>query len=360
MGGTASIGYGVIKISEPNFKDLLSRLDKRDMVGFTRNFVDDLRASTSKEIDIEHDTDWSGVLCLGMGGSGAGGLFLKALSDDSGGLPFVVWTDYGVPSWWGPDWLVMATSYSGNTEETIDGVEEVISSGGTVVGICSGGDLEEILADVDGSVCLNVPPGQMPRSAFGHIFGTQLSACWALGLLPEPDQNDLSEMLARLDESSSDSDISDNSGMAATLSRSLLGNEIGIVSPKCLSAAAYRFSCQLNENSAKFARSSEVPEMNHNEIVAWTSKDSEGSALLLLSCKGMHPRVKARIEWILEEVEATPTWVIECEGESLLERLLYAAHITDWISIGLALLSHEDPSDMPAIESLKSHLANIQ
>ena len=63
---------------------------------------------------------------------------------------------------------------------------------------------------------------------------------------------------------------------------------------------------------------------------------------------------------MIDEVEASPTWVIDCDGESLLERLLYAAHVTDWISIGLAVLTEEDPSDMHAIESLKSHLASIQ
>jgi hypothetical protein len=66
------------------------------------------------------------------------------------------------------------------------------------------------------------------------------------------------------------------------------------------------------------------------------------------------------MEWMLEEIESSPTWVVECEGESLLERLLYAAHVTDWVSIGLALLTSEDPSEMPAIESLKDHLASIQ
>ena len=167
-------------------------------------------------------------------------------------------------------------------------------------------------------------------------------------------------MLARLDESSSDSDISDNSGMAATLSRSLLGNEIGIVSPKCLSAAAYRFSCQLNENSAKFARSSEVPEMNHNEVVAWTGKDSSKQSLVVFTCEGLHIRTAARIEWIMDHIAASPSWRIECEGESLLERLLYAAHVTDWVSIGLAVLSGEDPSEMAAIDSLKEHLGSIQ
>ena len=347
-------------MSEPNFEELLSELDRRNMAGFTRKFVDDLRASMSTELDLVEDSDWNGVLCLGMGGSGAGGLFLRALSDDSGGLPFVVWTDYSVPSWWGPEWLVIATSYSGNTEETLDGVREVISAGGTVVGICSGGELEGILSGDDNSVCLNVPSGQMPRSAFGHIFGTQLSACWELGILPRPSSEELSSMLGRLSNASLESDLSDNTGMAATLSRSLVGSEIGIVAPTCLGPAAYRFSCQLNENSAMFAGVTDVPEMNHNEIVAWTSKTASNRALLLFSCEDLHPRTSARMEWMLKEIESYPSWVIECEGESLLERLLYAAHVTDWVSIGLAVLTGEDPSEMPAIESLKAHLASIQ
>ena len=347
-------------MSEPNFEELLSELDHRNMAGFTRKFVDDLSASMSTELGMVEDSDWNGVLCLGMGGSGAGGLFLRALSDDSGGLPFVVWTDYGVPSWWGPEWLVIATSYSGNTEETLDGVREVISAGGTVVGICSGGELEGILSGDDNSVCLNVPSGQMPRSAFGHIFGTQLSACWELGILPRPSSEEISSMLDRLSHSSLESDLSDNSGMAATLSRSIVGSEIGIVAPTCLGPAAYRFSCQLNENSAMFAGVTDVPEMNHNEIVAWTSKTASNRALLLFSCEDLHPRTSARIDWMLKEIESYPSWVIECEGESLLERLLYAAHVTDWVSIGLAVLTGEDPSEMPAIESLKAHLASIQ
>ena len=347
-------------MSEPNFEELLSELDRRNMAGFTRKFVDDLSAAMSTELDLVEDSDWNGVLCLGMGGSGAGGLFLRALSDDSGGLPFVVWTDYGVPSWWGPEWLVIATSYSGNTEETLDGVREVISAGGTVVGICSGGELEGILSGDDNSVCLNVPSGQMPRSAFGHIFGTQLSACWELGILPRPSSEELSSMLDRLSHASLESDLSDNSGMAATLSRSIVGSEIGIVAPTCLGPAAYRFSCQLNENSAMFAGVTDVPEMNHNEIVAWTSKTASNRALLLFSCEDLHPRTSARMEWMLKEIESYPSWVIECEGESLLERLLYAAHVTDWVSIGLAVLTGEDPSEMPAIESLKAHLASIQ
>ncbi len=347
-------------MSSPDFQSLLSQFDSRDMAGFTRNFVKDLKSAFTAELGIEEDTDWSGVLCLGMGGSGAGGLFLKALSDDSGGLPFVVWNDYGVPSWWGPEWLVIATSYSGNTEETLDGVREAISAGGTVLGISSGGDLADILSHSEGSTCLRVPAGQMPRSAFGHIFGTQLLACWELGILPRPSPEEIEGMLGRLSKASLESDLSTDSGIAATLSRSLVEKEIGIVAPTCLGAAAYRFTCQLNENSAKFAGVTDIPEMNHNEIVAWASKSSHDRALLILSGNDLHPRTNSRIEWMLGELESKPTWVIFCEGESLLERLLYAAHITDWVSIGLAILTKEDPSDMHPIESLKSHLSSIQ
>jgi glucose/mannose-6-phosphate isomerase len=347
-------------MSEPDFSTLLDELDVRDMAGFTRKFVSDISASLDAKIDLEEDSDWSGVICLGMGGSGAGGLFLQALSDNSGGLPFVVWRDYGLPSWWGPDWLVMATSYSGNTEETLDGVRDALVNGGTVVGICSGGKLEEVIEGSDGSVCLKVPSGQMPRSAFGHIFGMQLAACWALGLLPEPSRKSLSEMLQRLSQASSDADLENDAGMAATLARSLVGKKIGIVAPPSLAPAAYRFSCQLNENSAKFARFAEIPEMNHNEIVAWTSDSQENNALLMLSYEGAHQRTKTRIDWVLDAVPASPSWKIDCEGETLLESLLYAAHVSDWISIGLAVLTGEDPSDMPAIDSLKSHLASIQ
>ena len=80
---------------------LIADLDKEDMSGYTRNFINDLEKAFKTPIDVEIDNDWSGVLCLGMGGSGAGGNFLSSLSDYEGGLPFVVWKDYGLPNWWG-------------------------------------------------------------------------------------------------------------------------------------------------------------------------------------------------------------------------------------------------------------------
>ena len=185
-------------MAERDISTLLAELDAGDMAGFTRSFVDDLEAAMSMDAGIEADSDWSGVICLGMGGSGAGGRFLKSLADSEGGLPFVVWSDYGLPSWWGPDWLVLATSYSGDTEETLDGVRMALESGGTVIGVSSGGQLSEMLEDGDECALLSVPPGQVrrhvplsatysehnsqpvgPSGCCPHPAPTRFPRCWA-------------------------------------------------------------------------------------------------------------------------------------------------------------------------------------
>lgn len=347
-------------MKDRDLQKIADELDSQDMIGFTRNFIDDFETSISRVIDIDSDHDWAGVLCLGMGGSGAGGMFLSTLADNSGGLPFVVWRDYGLPSWWGPEWLVIATSYSGNTEETINGVREVLDSGGTVIGISSGGEMKEILSNSDGSLFVPVPGGQMPRSAFGHLFGTQLSVCWSLGIMEKPSGKEINDMIQRLRSSSIEFDISGGNGLVVTMAESMLDNQIGIIAPTMLISAARRFANQLNENSDVFARPSELPEMNHNEIVAWASTNDSQHSIIYFSCEGIHPRVSSRMNWMLENIENHNSWIIDCEGESLLERLLYASHISDWISIALALLRGVDPSEMASIDELKSYISKIQ
>ena len=359
MGGTTWVYGGGCDMIPRDMDELLKNLDHRDMAGYTRNFIDDFEQAINSKLDIPKDTDWSGVLCLGMGGSGAGGMYLSALSDHSGGLPFVVWRDYGLPSWWGPDWLIIATSYSGNTEETLDGVKEALESGGTVIGISSGGELKKVITEDEECLYLQVPSGQMPRSAFGHLFGTQLAVCWGIGIIEKPNPEEITSMLSRLRSLSIDSDISGGNGLVISVAESMLGKQIGIITPTVLSCAGRRFSNQLNENSDVFARPTELPEMNHNEIVAWASSESNEHSLIYFSCEDIHPRIRSRMNWMLENIANENSWIIDCEGESLLERLLYASHISDWISIALALLRGVDPSEMSSIIELKSHLSKV-
>lgn len=345
-------------MSDSETVEQLLKHDSGNMADLTRSFVEDFRRAINRETGLISDTDWSGVVCIGMGGSGAGGRFLKSLADSEGGMPFVVWSDYGLPSWWGPEWLVLATSYSGNTEETVDGAREALESGGSVIAISSGGLLSDLVLGNDDATLIEISGGQMPRSAFGHIFGSQLAVCWDMGLLRRPDDDDLKEMLDRLSKASVEADPVGGEEMWQTMARSLLDREVGIISPTEMSAAGFRFACQINENSNGFASPADVPEMNHNEIVAWHS-EGESRAMVALTCEGIHPRSEARMNWLMDNIESQVSWRIDCEGESLLERLLYAAHVTDWVSIMLAVLKGNDPSEMAPIESLKAHLSTV-
>jgi len=346
------------EMAGPDFASLLEKYDKSDMIGFTRNFIQDLNVAFSRDLELEIDRDWSGILCLGMGGSAAGGMFLSSLAENSGGLPFVVWQDYGLPSWWGPDWLILATSYSGNTEETLNGVRTALEEGGIVIGISSGGELEEILSDSEEGLCLSIPSGQMPRSAFGHIFGTQLAVCWSLGILSRPSDESLENMNNRLLSASKSADIIEGDGRLSSMVEGMKSQGIGIVSAGEMKSAGIRLANQINENSERFARPVTLPEMNHNEIVPW-ARHAESQSLIYLASPFTNNRTVSRIEWMMKNIEVTNSWLVECEGESLLESLLYAAHISDWISIALALINEIDPSQMDAIIGLKDYLSKV-
>ena len=93
------------------------------------------------------------------------------------------------------------------------------------------------------------------------------------------------------------------------------------IAPTILIPAARRFANQLNENSNVFARPSELPEMNHNEIVAWSSANENEHSIIYFSCENIHSRVHSGMNWMLENIDNDSSWIIDCEGGSLLERI---------------------------------------
>ena len=338
--------------------ELAETLDPSDMIGWTTKFPNALRSALTKDLGLDIENDWSGILCLGVGGSGAGGMLLSDISNREGGLPFVSWKDYGLPSWWGPDWLILATSYSGNTEETLHGVKMAIREGGTVIGISSGGKLEEILDGQENGVWISVPSGQPPRSALGHIFGTQLNICWTMGLLPINTEKE--EMLQRLEKSSKNLDIINGDGEIIQIAKQIHEKRIQIMSTPFLGTIGYRCRTQFNENSGILATSSILPELHHNEIVAWGENGNASDIhLIIFVWNGMDERIGIRTEWTLETLSNVPTTILECQGESLAECILHGAHMSDWLSIALALLRGKDPTSIGPINDLKAHLSKI-
>lgn len=354
---------------EDGINRLAAALDQSGMIEFTRFFMNDFAEGYNSINDDlqpwlpELDYGWEGVLFIGMGGSAAGGDFISSLSDNAGGLPIKCHRTYGLPNWWNQNWLVVATSYSGNTEETVETTEQVIRLGGTVVVISSGGILSGLCELSNSAYLISCPSGQPPRSAFGHIFSRQLSLMNQLGIL----QTELSQSaVTRLKQAVKDCDITENpEGDVASLALNLLENPISIIGPSELSPALARFKNQINENAARFARVAEVPEMNHNELIAWGGVgkyqdfEAPNQAVLIVSWPGMNERVVHRMDWFVANCPTDLAWRIQGEGESLLECLLHICIMMDWLSIALALLSGKDPTAIDSIISLKEFLSQI-
>ena len=350
------VGGMMVSLSES-----AEKLDASGMLGHLRNFPSDLstawnQAETWDLKSIESQT-YNGVLCLGMGGSASGGDFLSCLSDADGCLPFVTHRGYGLPTWISEKWLVLATSYSGNTEETLDSVEAAIELGCTVVGLSSGGHLRTVLEDSN-QMWIELPGGQPPRSAFGHIFGTQIALAWRLGIMSPPENQ--AEMIKRLAEAVDACDFihDDEDDVVVEMAQSILNRQVSVLATQSLAPAAYRAACQLNENGGVFARPHVIPEMNHNEIVAWgEDKAADNQSLLIFSWDGIHERNDLRLDWFLDNITVEPTWGLLCEGESHLEALLYAVILMDWLSCAVALLRGKDPTAIGPIVGLKEHLS---
>ena len=340
---------------------LAGSLDASNMLGHIRNFPSDLSkawdAAESWSLTEVENRTFHGVLCLGMGGSASGGDFLSCLSDADGCLPFVAHRGYDLPTWVSENWLVIATSYSGNTEETIDATEAAIGLGCSVIGLSSGGTLKKLLENSN-QIWIELPSGQPPRSAFGHIFGTQIALAWRLGIMSPPEN--LESMLERLSETVEACDFIDDESedVLAEMAHSILNREVAVMATQSLAPTAYRASCQLNENGGIFARSHIIPEMNHNEIVAWGEANAtDDQSLIVFSWDGIHERNEMRLDWFLENIRVEPTWGLVCEGESQLEALLYAVILMDWLSCAVALLRGKDPTAIGPIVGLKEHLS---
>ncbi|MED6297539.1 MAG: SIS domain-containing protein [Candidatus Thermoplasmatota archaeon] len=344
-----------------SFSQLAEELDASGMLGHLRNFPQDLarawKAAEEWDLSAIENQQFSGVICLGMGGSASGGDFLASLSDADGCLPFVAHRGYDLPTWVSERWLVLSTSYSGNTEETIDATEAAIGLGCSVVGMSSGGALQTLLENSN-QIWIELPGGQPPRSAFGHIFGAQVALSWKLGITSPPD--DLDSMIERLVEAVEACDFTDSEGddVIGEMAESILNRNVSVLATQSLAPTAYRAVCQLNENGGIFARGHVIPEMNHNEIVAWGEENAaENQSLLIFTWDGTHQRNEMRLDWYLDNITVEPTWGLMCEGESHLEALLYAVILMDWLSCAVALLRGKDPTAIGPIVGLKGFLS---
>lgn len=298
------------------------------------------------------------VLC-GMGGSSIGGALLESLSLDSSPVPIAVCRSYLVPRWAGADTLVVCTSYSGNTEETLSAYADAGRKGCRRFCITSGGELAR-LVELDGVPCVTIPGGLPPRAALPYTFVPLLRLARQIDLLSVPDE-DLDETKAAIERLGAE--YGDAAPNPATEVAEFLQGRVPVIysGSGILSSVNLRWRGQIQENAKTPAFGNLYPELNHNEIEGWESVDDLLSriAVVELATFDDHPAVRRRMDVTrrLLEPKAAGWRRIEPEGRSPLARVVSAVVLGDWVSYYLAAGQQVDPLPVALIDALKAALS---
>lgn len=340
----------------------VTALDPKGMYDLTVDLADQCR----RGLKIARDTDVflgdfkpSNIVLTGLGGSAAGGDFLRCLVESQGSVPFIVNRDYSLPGFVGRNSLVICSSYSGNTEETLSAYDDAKRKGASIVAHTSGGELA-LRARSDGFPVIQITGGQPPRTALGYMFLPGVYLLETMGVLPP---QDYTAAFAALDKCTGECRIEtgfEKNG-AKRLAQTLQGKMIAVYGIGSMpGAAANRWKGQINENAKNLVMASTYPELNHNEVLGWVGSSTQGVDWHLIVLRdGTESAKMATRDRVTREIIGTPATDVSAGGGDLLARMLYLAHYGDYVSLYLAALNKVDPENIDAINILKSELAQV-
>ncbi|MBC7228358.1 MAG: bifunctional phosphoglucose/phosphomannose isomerase [Thermoflexales bacterium] len=303
------------------------------------------------------------VVVLGMGGSAIGGALAAALVADECPVPVLCVGGYDLPAYAGPETLVVGSSYSGKTEETLSAFAQAMERGCRLAVIATGGDLAAI-AEEKGIPLLRFSPCLAPRAAIGYSLMLLLGILWRAGLVQDPG-DDLDEAIAVLENWQRElrPETPTVRNPAKRLAGQLIGRLPVIYGAGFLAPVARRWKGQFNENAKQWAVWEEMPELNHNAVVGFGLPDPirERVSVLMLRSALDHPRIQARWEVTKELLlqEGIAPDEIWGRGKSRLAQMLSLVHFGDYVSLYLALLNGADPTPVVTIDYLKRRLTSI-
>lgn len=301
------------------------------------------------------------VVISGLGGSAIGADLARTLAQASASVPIAVVRDYSLPDYVDDRTLAIASSYSGNTEETLAVLDEAIARGAKCVGVGTGGLLQQRCQDA-GIPFLRFDYKSAPRAALGYSLFCLAGVLYHAGLLPMA-ASDLNEavqvMRAWQQEITVAVPTADNA--AKQLAMRIYGHLPVIYGASILSEVARRWKGQFNENSKSWSFFEVMPELNHNAVLGYQNPGQLTDRILVIMLRSQsdHPRVQIRFDitaQILAEhkVSHETVWA---RGNSPLAQMLSIIHFGDYVSLYLAFLYGSDPTAIDAINYLKSSLA---
>jgi len=301
---------------------------------------------------ITPQKEFANVVLTGLGGSGIGGSIVQNYSFNKLKIPFVVNKDYFLPAFVNAKTLLLVCSYSGNTEETLQAMQQGLKAKATIVCITSGGKVAEI-ARKKKLDCILLPAGMPPRSCIGYSLVQILAALNYFNLLPA---DYIKETKAAIKLLNADEKAIQRT--ALQLAKKLHHKLPVIYSGAELEGLSVRIRQQLNENGKILCWHNIIPEMNHNELVGWRDKDND-KVVIILKNDADYDNVKMRMKLNKDVIKKYTKNIIELEpkGKTFWEKVYYLIHLTDWASVYLADLRNMNATEVKVIDELKKALA---
>ena len=325
------------------------------------DYIDDFTNHLRESIEIANNTiltpydkEIKNVLICGLGGSGIGGTIVSDIISAEATIPITSTKDYSVPNFVDNHTLVIANSYSGNTEETLYALEKCQSRGSEICIITSGGELKKI-AEEHSYNSIIIPSNQPPRAMFGYAFTEIFFLLNHYGIINSTFKSDFEKAIILLDDEKEKIQKE-----AMDLAKKLYKKTPVIYVANGFEGVAVRFRQQINENSKMLCWHHVVPEMNHNELLGWRTNVNDLSVVYFRN-KSDYQRNQVRMDINKKVIAKFTNNITEIwsKGDSLIENSLYHINIGDWVSWYLSEMNNVDAIEIDVIEFLKNELAKL-
>jgi glucose/mannose-6-phosphate isomerase len=347
-----------------NDVEAVKRQDPDNMLGHIDGLPDQLESAW--ELGARQPLpDWEGiqqVVVAGVGGSAIGADLVRAYVEPTCRVPLIVHRDYHLPAWAvDAHTLVVTSSHSGNTEETLTAFEAARKRSCNILVLTTGGELSSQGERAGMPVWRFEHHGQ-PRTAVGFSFGLLLAALWRLGLIPNPEEEIRDALSAmRTQQEKFQASVPDVNNPAKRMAGQLVNRWVAILGAEMLAPVARRWKGQISEVAKTWAQFEELPEADHNTLAGIFHPETNLSNLvaIFLRAPTNQPRNQLRIELTKKTLmlQGIGTDFIDAVGRTRLANQWTCLHYGDYVSYYLAMAYREDPTPIESIEGFKREMA---
>jgi glucose/mannose-6-phosphate isomerase len=348
-------------------RERMRELDKENVLGSVEHLPDQIEHAWEEIKKIEIDPSYRSVkrvVFSGMGGSGLGSHVIKTLYKDRSNIPFEVINHYALPAYVDEETLVVLSSYSGTTEETIASAEDAIKKKAKVVVITAGGKLADLAEQHHWPIYKMNPvhnPSNQPRMAIGYSVFGQLGLLARMGLIELSDEDVASTvaLLRKNNEFLSPESIDKNS--AKFLAYASVDKMLFLVASEHLEGAIHVFNNQLNENAKNASVCLSIPELNHHfmEGLSFPTLLKDGAIFLFFNSVLYHPRVQKRypITATVVDQQGYPSEMVQSVWKTKLQQVWEVIQLGAYTNFYLSMLNGINPSPIPWVDQFKAELS---